>query len=465
MSIINIEKNRKLHDLWALILMTVVFLAVIALSIMLANTGPSVVIPSESTEAHTQAGATAQAPENISEAHDNNLPKPRFTIKLLELGVAALTLFTIFVLCTPLIFFCVKKAAKFLIYTSFILPPVGTVCLWLLTGCNPYGLVGVVISLLFSILLYYFTKDYLDFATAVFTKAAEILSSYSFTLIFINTLSLALQMVHIAFIFYFIGSNDTSKTIYSILCIFHIVTIEFFVNYATQVFVSSLTVFTLGGRKKGILGDSIHIVIYASGSIAMGAQLLALIVVMEYMVSKSSGQRASNRARDSSSNTLAGAICLCIVGLLLNVLHVLVEQANRLAFPYIAQYGHGYIDSMSKAYHKLQESSGKFPIALGLLPRFCAIFAFLAFGIFSLLSLLGVYLVISLMGSNIRTSFVALLFTLILSVVMASRLYDMFDAASLSIIYTDVFNHELYPKGAQNKTLLLPEWSYSSLKA
>lgn len=425
-------QHRKFHNKGAFAIVAYTSIALLAYIGLFTSMLSSKTIHSASAKVppHNQASAPV---------YDAELSRILTLLNLREMALVVFSLCLAFTSFTPLLFFCAKKNPRLLIHSSFALLPILSVAAWFFAGRHIYGLLWIAVSVLFPAILYYTLRGYIDFACDVFPKIVEVLLSHAFTLISLDLLSLILQVQYLAFVLYSFCSGKSYDHILAFIYIFYGCIFEICIHYAMQVLITSLTLLTAIGQSKHTSKKSFYILLNALGSISMSALLLLPVTIMKYTFlklrsTKDMGQEEridmsiSDSTPDPSSRSL------------LQTLQILADRSNELTFSYIAQRGREYVYSTSRTYHKFKNTGANLKVALRVLQRICILFAFLVAGIFYSFGCTILYLFSKFIGSSALP--VSILFTLVLAICMAVRLYNMLSAASHSVIYISVFNSD-----------------------
>jgi len=216
---------------------------------------------------------------------------------------------------------------------------------------NPFGGVVFLFVGFINLLLIYFWRSRIPFATAVLETAAGIVQQYPATTSFAIGACVLNVIWLIVWIFAFAGMLSEGNTwfgqvflVFSLYWTFQVIKNLLHVTISGTV----ATWFFLGdsGPENPTLNAFKRGATYSFGSICFGSLLVALIQTARWIV---------RSFQSKNQNNVAAQFISCIIICLLNLLDRLVQYFNKYAYVQVATYGKSFTEAARDTWHLFEQ--------------------------------------------------------------------------------------------------------------
>jgi len=215
---------------------------------------------------------------------------------------------------------------------------------------NPAGGVVMLFVGAIDLLLIYFWRSRIPFATAVLETAAGVIQQYPATTSFAVGACVVNVIWLIVWIFAFAGMLSQNYTwfgqvflVFSLYWTFQVIKNLLHVTVSGTV----ATWYFLGENSQNpTVGAFKRAITYSFGSVCLGSLLVALIQTARWMV---------RSFQSKNQNNVAAQFISCIVICLLNMLDRLVQWFNKYAYIQVATYGKSFITAATDTWKLFEE--------------------------------------------------------------------------------------------------------------
>lgn len=402
---VDIQKKRKFHDMWAFILY-IAFTTIV--------TG-------------LMAGMMGEAPRGVEE----------IVLPAVATNVATLLAFM------ALVFMGFRFIPKQFIFSVFVVIPA---ILLFSTAffMSPVYILLSVISLSISIWFYFaFIAPVLPLIAAAAETTAKIISSKFLSFLTILVLSVSAQVIQTSMMIRVLGKEQGSEeNILFVLFVLNSYWTTLNIAYFTRVVVSSIVVSHIMSDGNSKFTQALYNGVMALGSISFAGLIISLIATARFLI-----RREMDRDRNRSGN-LFKTILLCIAAVIVTAVGDLVNTMNELAFPYLAFHGTSYSHSVKDSYSLISEKNGLTLLNNIAIEKVISTSMFLFIGFIALADMLLLHI-----NGNIQKDMfllVSLTIAALPAIMFAYEFLYMFSSGSLALIYTYLESPEavnkMYPE-------------------
>jgi len=410
---IPVEKHRKFHDLWAIVLYGICYVSSLTACLIV--------------------GFGAQKNAGSGSGMNGDV------LKLIVTSFIMSLVFTIIGLMLTYLFYTLTEHhPKTVIYTTYVVLLVSTCISCLSTyplGAKAFfsSLVGGLFAILMESLIFYFTiYRNIELIAVIASTVSKIFKKYYIRL---AMFFFALFFVAMLLAEPLLTLQNAEKYQISILAVFGALVYlwtYFIFKYISAVVACSVVVEEINdhhAREGKVLSKALRNTRYALGSISVGALLTAIITLI-------SGVVASKKNEAENAGRAGASIGWAVLGFFVSILEEAILLMNIMVFPYLSVHGTSYFDSIKGSGHEFLYSNGS--VAIGIIRGLEYVINLFEFLVFILLfgGCIGYIFIMGRTPAVICSGIIGMLIALIFIFLVL----EVFSAGALALLYVHSIN-------------------------
>lgn len=320
---IEVQNSRKLNDIWAFI--TYVVFAGIINTCLILNLSP---------------------PDKISMSLS--------TIYITQFLFKNIILVIILVIISMIL---LEYCPKIMIYGSLFILPITFIGIQIAFPKNIIlSVISIILGLISFVIYFFIIHKNINYIASIISNTLHILSKYIVSFIMIFAILIMMTFSQGVLIIFADRSTPIVRALewINILLIFWTFAV---VNYFYQVFVASVIILHVINKdtRTSITTKALKNTIYALGSICFGALILAFIQTMKAVTFNLEDR---NRRRQDGGSLIT-TIFLLTLHVIISLLETIVENTNRLTYPYLAIHGTSYKESVVQSFSIIRNNNAQ----------------------------------------------------------------------------------------------------------